>query len=102
MADDDGAERVDGDEEVDLPEVWHGEATADHGRTGDDAEDKGTLELLQNLRDFVEESCVCDFLGRRTPIHFDAEHVTEQGLGDMERDTTEENGEERDPFEVGP
>ena len=77
---------------------WANSGQNDHPDDDDEAEDQGEFELFEDLGDFFEESGISSFFRSRTPAHVDAEHVREYGLGNMQRDTAKEYGEENDPF----
>lgn len=94
------AEWVDGDESVDLPEIGSELREHNHHCCAEEAEDEGTLEVLNQLRDFLEEGCVFGFLAGSSPRHIDAEEVGEDSLRDVQRDTAQEDGKKRDPGEV--
>lgn len=96
------AEREDGCEVGDTP--LHGEAidTSNDEADGTEAEDKRPLEPFDQLGYLVEEVNFFDFLRRRAPGHVDAEKVTQDCLGYVERQTTQEDTHDGDPFNVVP
>ena len=80
-----------------------------HGRYGEEGDDKGDTEATENLGDFQEKVTAFDFLLCRTPFcqksqfrggpgsdekgrtDVVAEHVREEGLVEVNRKTTEED-----------
>lgn len=55
---------------------------------------------LEHLGDFDEEVGELGLLRCGTPSHVDLEHVSENSLTDVKRETTQEDGEEECPLEV--
>ena len=100
VAEDDGGEGPDGDEDADLPEVGHEAGEHDHHGGGAEDEDEGALELCQDLGHLLEEGGVLGLLGGGAPAHVDADHMADDGLADVEADAAEEDAEQRDPLEV--
>jgi len=89
-----------GDPPVPRDEVRSGED--DDGEETTDGEHERVLESLKDLRYLDEEVGELGFLTRRTPCHVDFEHVGDQGLGNVERQTTKEDDEHGNPFGVLP
>ena len=106
MERDDRAQRPDGRKRRDLPVVRDqladgADATQhDHAGDHDEAKDKGEFELAQDLRHLFEKGRVLGLLARRAPRHVDAEHVAGDGLANVDRDATEEDGQQRQPRQV--
>ena len=92
----------DSDEIRNLPVVRHERRLCEHDHAGDPDKSKGKaeLELLDDFGHFDEEVGEFGFLGRGTPSHVDFEHVRKEGGGHVEGETTEEDGEHENPFEV--
>lgn len=72
----------------------------DHARNHHDAEKHREPELAQHFRHLDEEVRELQLLRRRAPRHVDLEHVREDGLGDVDRDTAQEDEEQEEPLEV--
>jgi len=102
MRDSDRAHRQDSDEILDSPVVWDERPDGQdyYACKTEDTEEHGELELLQDLGDFDEEVGELGFLGGSTPGHVDLEHVRKEGLGDMQRETSQEDGEHEGPLDV--
>lgn len=100
MRKDNRGERPYRDEQPDLPKVRHEMRQHDHHGGRREAEEQGPLELLQNLGHLLEEGGVLGLLGGGAPGHVDAEHVADDGLGDVQADAAEEDGEDGDPAQV--
>jgi hypothetical protein len=90
-----------GGNDADLPVLGNDESHDDHGGRHANAESECVLELLDDIGDSLPEGDVFEFLGGSSPLHIDAEEMTEERLRDVERNTAEEDGQERDPLEVG-
>jgi len=92
----------DGHEIGDLPVVGHEwcDGKDDHASYAEDGEDHGELELLEHFGHFNEEVGELGFLGGGSPCHVDLEHVCKKSLGDVKRETTQEDCEHDGPFEV--
>ena len=97
-----GRQGEDSHEILDLPVVWYEGCCGEHDHAHDAEEGKGEaeLELLDDFRDFDKEVGEFGFLGGGAPGHVDFEHVGEESGGDVERKTTQENGEHENPLEV--
>jgi hypothetical protein len=89
-------------EDSNLPVLRHGEGKSKHHADHGEAEGEGELEALDDVANGLEEGDVIDFLGCCAPLHVDAEHVAQQSLRNVQRHTTEEDCDERDPLEVCP
>ena len=63
-------------------------------------EKQAEFKLFGDFRDFDEEIRAFDFFGRRAPGHVVADHVGQEGGGDVEGEAPEEDAEEEGPFEV--
>ena len=93
-------------EQLDLKIVWDDLANGPDARKDDhhghqcDADRKGIFEAPDHQLHLVEEFDVGGLLGGGAPAHVDGEHVRENGLGNVEGDTAEEDGEEGNPGEV--
>lgn len=72
----------------------------DHTSDHHHAKSKGEFELAENGGDLVEERRLGLLLGRRAPRHIDAEHMRRNRLADVDGDAAEEDGQERQPFQV--
>lgn len=92
----------DSDEIRDAPTVRNERGLGQDDHAGDTEERKGEaeLEFLDDFGHFDEEVGEFGFFGRGAPGHIDFEHVREEGGGDVEGETTEEDAEHEDPFEV--
>lgn len=66
----------------------------DHGGDRDDAKGKGEFEPAEDDGDLVEEGSARRLFGRGAPRHVDRQHVRRDGLGDVQRDAAEEDGQE--------
>lgn len=93
-------EREDGNKAVNPPLIRHGGSHDNHADNAEETEEECALEALEDNRDLLEEGAVLDFLVRGTPLHVDAEQMAQEGLRDVERDTSEEDRHERDPGEI--
>jgi len=100
MSRNESAQREDCSEQCDVPVKGHGNRHTDHERREHKAQEKGPLEPAENSRNLLEEAGFVDFLGSSTPGHVDAEHVAEQCLTHVQRDTSQEDKEDWDPLEV--
>ena len=100
MPKNDRRERVNRNENVNPPEFGHEPGHGDHHPGTREAEDEGELELLHDLGHLLEEGRVFGFFAGGAPRHVDAEHVRQDGLGDVQADAAEEDHKERDPGEV--
>ena len=56
--------------------------------------------FLQNFGDLDEEVGKFSFLACGTPSHVDLKHVSQQGLADVQRQSTQENCQHNRPFKV--
>lgn len=72
----------------------------DHPRDTNQRKEHAEFEALRDFGDFDEEIRGFDFFGRGAPGHVVAEHVGEEGGGDVEGEAAEEDAEEEGPFEV--
>ena len=100
MRENDGSDRIDGEEGRDPP--LDGEdvvAAYDQSHAGE-AEDECVLESPQDADDLLAEVDIVNFLGRCSPGHVDLEEVAEDGLRDVQGDAAKEDGKKRDPGEV--
>ena len=93
-------ERHDGRDALDLVAVRRVDAEVDHGAHHGDGEGVHPLEALGDLGHLLEEVGGLGFLGRRAPLHVDAEHVRAQCEEEVEADPAEEDREHRHPLEV--
>ena len=71
-----------------------------HHRNGDQRKGHAELEPFQDQGHFLEEGGGGDLLGGGAPGHVVAEHVGDQGGGDVEGEAAEEDGEHEGPFKV--
>lgn len=62
------------------------------------AEHEAPLETSKYLADRHKERNVFGFLRGGAPLERDAQEVADESLRDMQGDTAEEDGEERDPL----
>lgn len=87
-------QREDRHKRINPPHLGHSltrqQNHANHKRT---AKRKRILEPLQHTRNLLEKGKTGGFFGRGAPLHVDAEEVGEQGLGDVQRDAAEEDGQ---------
>ena len=100
VADDDVAEREDGDEDVDAPEGGHEQGARHHHGHHQKDKDERALELLEQLGHLGEEGGVLGLLAGRAPLEVDAEHVGQDGLADVQAHAAQEDGQQRHPLEV--
>ena len=100
VAEDDDGEREHGREIPDLPLEREYEGAADHDGGAGEAEEEGPFETRDDVGDFLAEMHLLDLLGRRAPVHVDAEEVRQDGLREMQREAAEEDGKHGDPLEV--
>jgi hypothetical protein len=101
VTDNHNTQRPDSEELSDLPVPGQCNSADNHTGSHDDAENESVLEVLDDLADFLEESRVFGFLAGGAPVHFNAEHVRQEGLRQMHGETAEEDGHHGDPHEVG-
>jgi hypothetical protein len=95
----DMAPNVERDGNDDTPVVlgdgpFHGDDRSgedDDAREGDDREDESDTEALEDLGDFHEEIGTLDFLFGGTPGDVVRKHVSQHGLGQVDRKTTKED-----------
>lgn len=66
------------------------------------APEESTLEAFKQARNLLEEVDFLVLLGRRAPAHVDAEEMAQQSLRDVQRQTAQEDGHQRDPLDVAP
>jgi hypothetical protein len=78
MANNDRAQRIDGDEVLDLPFPRDGDGADNHHGRHAEAEDEGKLKALEESRDFFEKRDIFDFFGRGAPCHVDFEEMAEK------------------------
>lgn len=95
-------QRQDSNKVLDLPVPRHKRGTSkdDHHDDTSQAEREAALKALKNLGHLAEEVGVLSFLARTAPLHVNGEHMSKQCLRDVQRETTEENGEHENPFDV--
>jgi hypothetical protein len=95
----DMAPNVERDGNDDTPVVlgdgpFHGDDRSgedDDAREGEDREDESDTEARKDLGDFHEEIGALDFLLCCTPGDVVREHVSQHGLGQVDRETTKED-----------
>jgi hypothetical protein len=100
MTNNNRAQRINRHEILNPPLPRHHRRAHNHHGHHAEAKYEREFEALEQPRDFFEKGDVLDFLGRGAPGHVDFEEVAEEGLGDVEGDAAEEDGEEKEPFEV--
>lgn len=104
MTDRDSAHGQDGNEIGNDPIVRNPPAGIrgqdNHGKNTNQSERDAELELANHLRYLDEEIAELGLLARRTPSHVDLEHVRQQGLRDVQRQTAQKDGQHDDPLEV--
>ncbi|TEY70290.1 hypothetical protein BOTCAL_0107g00030 [Botryotinia calthae] len=93
-------QREDSNKSIDYPIPRHGDRAHNHAGGHENAEDESVFKALEQTRDFFKESYVFDFFGGGAPGHVDFEEMTEQRLGDVHGESTEEDGHQEEPFEV--
>ena len=95
--------RSNGNEQVNLPlPRYRVRVQHSHHDDNQNVDGERVLELLEHHWDFVEEGRIRSFLAGSTPLHVDAEEMRQDSLGDVQGETTDENTEDRDPFEAFP
>lgn len=100
MRNHDRRQRVDRLKSIDLPFPGESVRPTYHESRTAEAEEEGELEALEQTWHFFEESDVFHFLSRCAPGHVNFEEMTEEGLGDVQGDATEEDCKEKEPFVV--
>ena len=100
MTKDDSAQREDGSELGDAPVPWDNQGSTDHASGASEAEEESPLEALEESRKFFKESNILNFLGGGAPGHVNADEMAENGLEDVDRDATHEDGHEWEPHEI--
>ena len=98
----DGGHGQDGDKVGDHPVVRNevGGGEDDHHNNRNDTEGERVLEALENLGHLDKEVGELGFLSGSTPCHVNLEHVSKESLGNVERQTTKEDGKHENPLEV--
>lgn len=94
------SQRIDRHKSINPPIPWECRRARNHQPRTRKTENKCKLKTFEEAWDFFKERYVFDLLCGGTPCHVDLEKVTEEGLGYVEGDATEEDGEEEEPFEI--
>jgi hypothetical protein len=71
-----------------------------HSRDSDDGKAHAEPKVLENLGYFNEEIREFQLFGGGAPRHVDLEHVGQEGLRQMDGDTTKEDEEAEEPLEI--
>lgn len=87
-----------------MPIPWHPsirrQRQEDHAGNSCQCKKHAKLESLSDFRDFDKEIRGFYFFGGGAPSHVVAEHVREDGGGDVEGEAAEEDGKKEGPFEI--
>lgn len=71
-----------------------------HPHNPNQREEHAEFKSFGDFGDFDEEIRSFDFFGGRAPGHVVADHVGEEGGGDVQGEAAEEDAEDEGPFEV--
>ena len=87
-----------------MPIPWHPsirrQRQEDHAGNPRQCKEHAKLESLSDFRDLDKEVRRFYFFGGGAPSHVVAEHMGENGGGDVEGEAAEEDGEKKGPFEI--
>lgn len=100
MADNNRTQRIYCHETPDPPIPRQRNRACDHNPGTCEAEKEGPFEAFQQPGKFFEKGGVFDFFYGGSPAHADLEEVAEERLGYVNGDAAQEDGEEKEPFEV--
>ena len=100
MANNHRTQRINRHKTRDPPLPRQGRGTRNHGPSTRKAEKESPLEALEQTRQFFKERGVFNLLCSGTPRHVDFEEMAEQGLGYVQGNSTKEDREQEQPFEI--
>jgi hypothetical protein len=85
---------------LDIPAPGRRSPQVNHDAGNDGQKQVHPLEVLEDLRDLLEEVRILLLLGGRAPLHVNVQEMGEDGAVQVERQPAEEDGEHGHPFEV--
>lgn len=83
---------------LDAPKQWKGIVAADNECGAQGKESERPLEILNCAQDLLAKVDFLDLLRCCTPVYVDLKEVRQDRLREVERNTTEKDGEHRDPL----
>ena len=95
-------QRQDSNEVGDAPAVRHERRNGqdNHGDHTEQRETHTPLEAAQHLRHLLEEVALLGLLARRAPRHVDAEHMAQQRLAHVQRQSAQKTSQHERPLQV--
>ena len=85
---------------LDVVPSWRKRAKIHHATDNNDNDNVHVLEAFEDPGQLDEEIALLRLLGRGAPLLVDAAEMRQDGEGEVEGETAEENAEEGHPFEV--